>query len=334
MSHENGFPINSQSFTWGIPFSAIKDQLASQPQLNPYPTGWANLRMRGNMQFGLQVSEIDIRAPFPERPVLQVHYHLAPLPPASEGEWHSAYVKILETHFGPAKKKDYYYNSNIYKGAISSAGVVFTCNWDTRDVHIGISVFGGTRKTEFGDHAATLYIQWKDEVSAAKSLVHESEQFVSKVLELSQSSGLHKFSLAHAQFPFFDFNNKKTDPRAPEYQHELRCARIALYKRNNFATPDQIANALAENEIALFHVAELHSTFIANKWDMTFVKDKEEAPPQFSEILPARGSGGRELDIKGWVARDTRESNKLLDAVQWIERLSGVKASMLQYYDD
>lgn len=328
------FPVHSQTFDWGITFSEIQQQLSAEAQLIPYSGGWANLRLRGSSNFGLRVTEIEIRAPFPDRPVLQVQYHLSPLPSASEGELHTAYVKVLEEKFGPAKKKEYFYNSNIYKGAISASGVVFTCNWDTQDVHIGISVFGGTRTSESGDHAATLYLQWKNEADAAKLLLPESDQFIQRVLLLSENSASHKFKLAYPQYPFFDFNNTKTDPRKPEYEPLLRAARIALYKRDNYITPDRISKHIAEDEIVLFHVADLHSTFVANKWDMTFVKDNDPQVPQFSDILPARGSGGRELNIKGWNAKDSRESNKLLDFVQWIERLSGVKASMMEYYDD
>lgn len=330
----NAYPINNVVIPWGKTFGEVTPLLSGFGQLPSYPTGWANLHVKGTTIFGLNCPVIEIRAPFPDRPVLQVQYHLAPLSPVATGDLHSAYVQLLTAQLGTPDKQESYYDNTLYKGAYSASAVVFTASWDTADVHLGLSVFGGTRQIHGNDHAATLYLQWKNEVTAAKKLLQEADELVSHFLPLIENAALHKTELAHPQLPFFDFNNQATDPRKPDHAPLLRYARIALYKRNNYPTPVEISRNLKENEIALLHIPEMHSTFLANKWDMTFVKDDGQSPPIFSEILPARGSGGRELTINGWNARDSRESNKLLDLVQWIERLSGVKTIMQEFYDE
>lgn len=331
---DQGFVINDRTFFWGESFQLVRDLVTVHEEYEASGRGWQLMRVKGTTMCGLGCTEIEIAAPFEDRPVMQVRYYLAPLPPASEGDLHSAYVKMLEPHFGAAKKKEYHYNSNIYKGKIASSGVVFTCNWDTEEVHIGLSVFGGVRHYKGGGQAAALYVYWKNEREAAKHLLVKADEFISVLLQNSNDSGVHRFPLQYPQRPYMDMNNPKTDPRNPEYVPELRYAHLALHTRYTYPTPEPFAKIIGENEVILFHVAELHTTFIANKWDLTFVDDNDTEAPLYTEILPARGPGERRLSVKGFSASDSRASNQLIALTERIEALSGVKATHDEYYDD
>jgi len=50
--------------------------------------------------------------------------------------------------------------------------------------------------------------------------------------------------------------------------------------------------------------------------------------------LPARGSGGRELELKELLIEDSKESNTLLDLIKEIENITGLKAQTSERYDD
>jgi hypothetical protein len=51
-------------------------------------------------------------------------------------------------------------------------------------------------------------------------------------------------------------------------------------------------------------------------------------------VLPARGSGGRELELKELRIEDAKESDSLLKLIQLIETDIGLKAQRRERYDD
>lgn len=318
-----------------MPFEIVDPLLAHFEKIKSYPSGWANIRLKGKTIFGLQATEIEVRAPFIDRPVLQVNYFLAPAEPVTSDNIHEQFLNPLTARLGPPLRTGNYYDLNDWRKALSPYAVVFTATWESKDVRISLSVFGGTRATENGVTAAAIYINWTDEKTAAKPLREKMLAFETEVAALlSESMAIHKFKVKYMQYPFVVYHYENEDPRAADDDPELRASQLALYRNHIIPTPQFIRNKLSNYEIAVYRIPELKKTFISKKSDTTFIPDQSPVAPIFYEVLPARGPGGREFEVNQFIIDDSKESNSLLDLVQWVERLSGVKTVMSERIDD
>jgi hypothetical protein len=111
-------------------------------------------------------------------------------------------------------------------------------------------------------------------------------------------------------------------------------AQLALYRNDFVPLPDALRNKMSEYDVCVFRIPALEKTFVANKWDAVFIRDKEKCSSVFFEVLPARGPGGRELEVKQLYMHDSGAGTGLLDLMQWMERLSGVQTVMSERADD
>jgi hypothetical protein len=328
------YEIDGLKIEWGKPLNEVRPMLEKFERFKPYG-GWPNIRCKSSSIFGLLTTESEIRAPFEDRPVLQVQYEMAPIKPGLFEKLHSPYLKQLEKVLGkPFKTENLYSQPHLKKEYLSSA-VVFSAKWLYSDIRISLSVYGGTRSNDSGPCAAGIFIDWTDEVKAAKPFRDKTESFEKIMSEhVNNDILIKKFKLKFKQRPFRVVHYELNDPYIAEKDNVLRASQMALYKQQLYQTPKQIQTQLEENEIGLYKIQALNKTFISNKWDTIFLTPNDEKKLIYYEILPARGSGGRELDLKEIRFEDSKDSSTLLDLVHTIESETGLKVEKSERYDD
>src|SRR5690349_18290501 len=94
-SLEDSYDVNGVHLKWNQLFAEVIPRVMHLPKLKPYTGGWANLRVQGSSVFGLKTSHVEIRAPFEDRPVMQLIYELAPITVTDERDLHTRFVEPL-----------------------------------------------------------------------------------------------------------------------------------------------------------------------------------------------------------------------------------------------
>ena len=184
-------------------------------------------------------------------------------------------------------------------------------------------------------HAAGIFIDWIDEIKAAKPFRVHTERFEKIMSEhINNNTPVNKFKLLNKQRPFRIVHYELTDPYIAEKDIELRASQMALYKRELFQTPELIKDRLADDEIALYKIPALDKTFISNKWDTIFLTTNDEKSLVYYKVLPARGSGGHEVELKELRIEDAKDSDTLINLSQQIEIDTGLKVERRERYDD
>lgn len=332
--NEISYDVNGLPVAWLQSFTETREQLRHFAHLTPYPDAWPHVRIRGTSAFGLNCTEIYLGAPREEAPVLRVMYYLSPLPLRNADDLHSPYVEHMERVLGPAAKKKDHYQSAMWQGRLSSGSVVYTAEWATPKVRITLSVFGGQRDTDSGIQAACLFVYWIDERAAAKPFLAQREHDATELQRhLTPGIVVQKFMLNDVQRPWHIAHHENAQPHEALYDIELRKAQLALYRPGRFALPVHLSAELDEKELWVFRIDALKRTYICNKWDCTFINDNESCEFRFIDLLPARGPGERQLEVSDFGASDAPGSDTLLDAAHWIEQLSGLKLTMIEYPD-
>ncbi|MBV6881011.1 hypothetical protein NG800_013330 [Epilithonimonas ginsengisoli] len=74
--------------------------------------------------------------------------------------------------------------------------------------------------------------------------------------------------------------------------------------------------------------------FVSNKWDTIFLEIDQKNEITFWDILPARGSGRKELDLKELKIEDAKSSLTLLGLLAQIEEDTGQEVERIEAYDD
>ena len=328
------FEIDHLKIEWGKPLNEVRSLLEDVEQFAPYG-GWPNIRCRCSSVYGLAAKECEIRAPFEDRPTLQVHYEIAPIPTVFFEKMNTPFLKQMEKALGkPYKTENLYTQPDLRKENLPGI-VVFSAKWLIDGIRVSLSVYGAVRNNDSGPAAAGIFIDYLDEVEISKPFRKRTEAFENRLAKLiTKDIDIKTFKLQHAQKPFRIADHNLEDPHLAEKDMELRAAQLALYRRELYQTPAAISSKLKANEIGYYEVAELDKIFISNKWDTTFLKPGQYSELTFWDILPARGPGRRELDLKELNIEDAKGSLILLDLVAQIEKDTGQKIEMRIAYDD
>ncbi|HEU4472798.1 MAG TPA: hypothetical protein VFR58_17005, partial [Flavisolibacter sp.] len=328
------YRIDELQIEWGRPFNEVATLLEDVKKFKPYG-GWPNIRCRCKNVFGLATTESEVRAPFEDRPVLQVQYELAPIKPGIFQKLHSPFMKQLRKVLGKPNRTESLYRQHKLPKRYLSSVVVYSATWIFGDVRISLSVYGDTREKDSGKAAAGIFIDWIDEKKAAMPYLEKSrtvEEMLSA--KITGNMPLRKFLLSDDQHPFTVVHFELADPYIAEKDVDLRAAQMALYKRTLYQTPKYVSDQLELNEVALYSIPDLNQTFISNKWDTAPLEAEEESQLILYEILPARGPGSRQLRLNDLVIRDSRTSNALISLAEEIEGRTGLKIERKEGYDE
>ncbi|MBL0315883.1 MAG: hypothetical protein IPP69_08925 [Flavobacteriales bacterium] len=328
------YEIDGLKIEWGKPLNDVRPMLEDFEKFKPYG-GWPNIRCKCSSIFGLPATEFEVRAPFEDRPVLQVQYEIAPIKPGFFKKQHSPYLTQLVKVLGePLKSENLYYQPDLKKDYLSSA-VVFSATWLFRDIRISLSVYGGTRSKDSGLCAAGIFIDWIDEINASKPYRERAELFEKSMLEhIGNDIVIKKFKLQNKQRPFRVVHYELNDPYIAEKDSKIRASQMSLYKRELYQTPLIISAKLNDDEIGYYKIADFDRIFISNKWDTIYLTPNQNNEMTYWEILPARGPGGRQLDLKELQIEDSKNSLTLLDLVAQIEADIKQVIERRETYDD
>lgn len=323
------FEINGIQVEWGRTLEQIRPLLDGFDPFKPYG-GWPSIRCKCERIFGLPANECNIRAPFEDRPVLQVIYQIAPIEPAPNTTLHQAYLQQLLNVLGTPVKTE---NHSPINKQHSPGSVVFTAQWLFNDIRISLSVYGGTRNNESGPCAAGIFVDWTDEIKAAQPFIQEAKIFEKNLLQhLDQSPILKKFKLQNKQIPFSVFHlEQKSNPLQ---DNELRTAQMVLYKKGLYPTPPVIGSQLQEDEMACYKIPGTNPLFVSNKWDIVCLVPGQTNEITYWEILPERGAGGTELELNGLKIRDQANSLALDELAREIATGLGQEIKKKTGYDN
>lgn len=328
------FEIDRLKIEWGKTLNEVRPMLENIEQFESYG-GWPNIRYRCSSIFGLESTECEIRAPFEDRPVLQVHYELAPIKTGFFEKRHSPFLEQLEKVLGkPAKTEDLYDQPYLKKEYLSGT-VVYSAKWLLGDIRISLSVYGGIRYHESGLSAAAIFIDWIDEVKISRPFRESAKVFENRLTELIVDDiKIKKFKLQSTQRPFrvvdYDIRNHCNQ----EKDSDVRACQMSLYRRALYQTPPLVSSELGVDEIGYYKVANLDKIFVSNKWDTIFLEIDQKNEITFWDILPARGPGRKELDLKELKIEDAKSSLTLLDLLAQIEEDTGQEVERIEAYDD
>lgn len=328
------FEIDQLQIEWGKPLNAVRPLLENIQQFEAYG-GWPNIRCKCSSIFGLAATETEVRAPFEDKPVLQVQYELAPIQSGFFEKPHSPFLTALEKALGKPVISENLYHQPHLKKEYRSGAVVYSAKWLLKDIRISLSVYGGIRNKESGTCAAGIFIDRIDEVQLAKPFRERTTSFENRLSALiHKGTAITKFKLQHAQRPFQVVDHDIRLPSAAESDNDLRVSQLSLYKRDLYQTPYLVSSQLEIDEIGYYKVSELNKIFVSNKWDTVFLLPDQKNEITFWNILPARGPGRKELNLKELNINDDKSSSTLTDLVSQIESDTGQKIEIREAYDD
>ena len=328
------YQIDEIKIEWGKTLSEVQTLLDEKKAFNSHG-GWPNIRCSCVEVFGLQTTAVEVRAPFEDRPVMQVTYEIAPIKKALFQKLHSPYLEQLTKVLGkPGKSEEIHNQFNLKKEFLWSS-VVFSATWLIEDIRISLSVYGGIRKNDSGLSAAGIFIDWIDEKEAAKPYRQRASRIEKHMAELiSNDITIEKFKLEYKQKCFKVIHYELKDPYIAEHDTELRAAQISLYKPELLQTPSIIQNKLNEYEVCLYKIPGMNEFFVSNKWDTTLISPNKTGKLVFYEILPARGPGGKRLDLNDLSIEDSKNSNALVELSEKLENYAKIKIQKETLYDD
>lgn len=328
------YELDGLKIAWGKPFREVLPLLEHIDKFEPYG-GWPNIRCKCSRIFGLPATELGISAPFDDRPVLQATYELAPIQSGLFEKLHVPYFKQLVNVLGDPYKIESRYNQPHLKKEYLAGAVVFSAVWMFNDVSISLSVYGGVRSNESGLSAAGIFIDWMDEIRAAKPF-REKAELVEKAMSAGRSDDLiiKKFKLQNKQRAFMIIHYELKDPYIAAKDTVLRASQLALYRRDLYQTPNFISSSLDDNEIAYYRLKGIDKIFISNKWDTIYLVPMDVNEMIYWNILPARGPGGQELELRGLNIVDSKNSPGLIELVEQIEIDLGQLVVRKETYDD
>ncbi|MCD9856759.1 hypothetical protein LUD75_18695 [Epilithonimonas sp. JDS] len=328
------FQIDRLKIEWGKTLNEVRPLLENIEQFKPYG-GWPNIRCSCLKIFGLAAIEAEVRAPFEDRPVLQVQYELSPIKSRFWQKQHVPYMEQLEKVLGTPVKSENLYNHSYSGKENLSGSVVHSSKWLFNQARISLSVYGSVRNKDSGLAAAGIFIDLTDEIAISTPFREVAKSFEKKLSEfITEHTPIAKFKLGIKQKPFQIVDYDLRHPYIAEKTDDLRTSQRALYKRELYQTPSIISSKLEVDEIGYYKVPAMNQIFVSNKWDTVFLSPDQINDIKYWDILPARGAGRKELDLKELRIEDDRYSTALLDLMLQIESDTAQEIEKRQGYDD
>ena len=327
------FCIDEVEVPWGSTLEEVREILKEKEVLDTFGER-PNLRVSCKDAFGFKVNEINIRAPYEDSPVLQVSYQISPVKPSNIVD-PRVWVLPLNIAFGLPKKQSK--SSDSYRADDTKEGcVVYNANWRFKDVGLSLSTYGGYRSGNSDEHSiAGLYLNWENEIVAAKKFVQE----VDKLEEYIASSENHHNVLRVFQFgkerPPYCLPNFNYTESNISYENEApRRVRRALRYKQLFDTPEFILKSMENNSVIIWKINN-DERYIASKGkdSVCFSSQCSDNNISWHNLLPAKGSGGMSLSINGLSIGDLPSSEPLTSLAKFIGKLQSKNIMCAQDYD-
>ena len=311
-------PIPKTESTWGIELS----QIATLPDViavDDSTTGWPTVSFHCTEILGISSTHGRANAPALDRPVLQIIYDISSQAEGEIDESAAYWLAALNDKLGQPFKMTDNRSANI---TTPSGGVVLTSRWKLDDILVTLAVHDRQRSTAFGEIGAGLFIDWKNEMKAAKP--YRQEQ---KALQFSLTQAMHDlksfvvYKLDMAQVPFYMADYGESDPHKALKDDVLRASQKCLYQRDLMETPDIIRQRLNEKEVAIWRSETDSAWGVSTEIDTVIFERTSRAPIKFLNILPARGSGGMYVHVGGLSLKEKANSSHLVRFVEGLQEI-------------
>lgn len=321
-----GFFLDELLLPWGTTLAEADACLATYSRWPPYGDG-ANLRLACSHALGLPATNCTLRAPARTRPVLRASYDLAAPPhytgrPAEASRWQAP----LTARLGPPTQAGVIERP----GAEGLSVVVYAARWLGPQVRFSLSVYGATRHEAGGPVAASLFLDWEDELTAAQPYAVAAAREAAQLAALAGPSvEATVFQLTREQAPYTHFTYGQSRPPTDE----RRRAQRALYREHLLETPPFFQQRLAAAQVALWPVPGRAAWAVSTRWDTLVLPAGTSPDVELLTVQPGRGPGYLQLDIGTLRLTDVLEAPALLALADALARLPGVGVSRRQDYD-
>ncbi|MBK8034873.1 MAG: hypothetical protein IPK17_36290 [Chloroflexi bacterium] len=297
----------------------IPQRVAPGLVLGPMRQGWPSYRLLEQHIFGLKCLVADARGPYEDRECVQQIFELTLDADYPLAELESRYLTKIEPVIGRPIKANRYATQ-------SAAQVAYSADWDSADLRVTLSIYGGPRASHGGMATAGLFVNLRDELPimaryAAALSARESALWGT----LTSPDVLHISRLQTKLTPF------SLQPWAVQSDPVRRKAQKAFYKRDLLETPPLVSQRLAANEVMLWrHSAHL---FVSTQFD-TVQLVTGQTTLEVVNILPARGGGGLSVHVGELQITDVPGSRPLTELVEAIQAVCAVRYRYQETYDD
>ncbi len=313
------FLIKGNKIAWGKTLAEV-ETILDEKLLTPN-NGWANLSIECKEAYGFPAIEFEAYAPSLDRPVMQVIYELAPSSRKRRSTHAEFWMKILEEKLGSPDNTSGYRKSIPFR---SSASVYYDATWYIDDIRLHLAVFGGLRKNKAGTSAASLFIEWINEIEAAKPFMDEINILEDKLKSNSNDyANLTTFPVNAYLKPFYRPDYRLSNPDPALKNALLRRSQRALYASQLIDTPQYIRQRLNKKQIAVWEFGQKSQLAVSTLWDTVIIESKPHNNIRWTNMLPAKGGGGMYLDLDGIYISDVHSSEKLTAIVRRLEEFLG-----------
>ncbi|BBA32747.1 hypothetical protein sS8_0782 [Methylocaldum marinum] len=233
----------------------------------------------------------------------------------------------LSERLGPP---DQMTRSEIPSYADPANSVPFWARWESPEISVGLSIFGGLRKVEGGQSAGILSLGWSTRL-AAQPYMEEWRMHVARLSAMAERpSQLRTFVLDWPQNTYW-----LTGDASPEAL-AAREAQISLYQPALLDTPANIAAKLNPQSFALWNSNE-HGIWCASTLrDSVMFEIGRPVQATWVELLPAKGAGYAMLQLGKhgfWYVQARHGSRAIRDAAEMLAAFPGVTVKQEGGYD-
>ena len=267
-------------------------------------------------------------------PVLQVAYELSPLDCSAVTVDPNYWVKALNKFLGSSVKR---VEPMPYPVDPSRSGsVVYNNSWVVGNVRYSLSTYGGYRVNEVGAISiAGLFVDFENEMEAASNYLGPIEAIEASLIGINFDSFYSDIVRTQCgQRPYYLPNYHLRNPHCAASNNELRRAQRVLRHPNIFDTPAELARALGENSVLIWPLDNRDCFVLSTKWDSVFFyPEAAKNAISWTNLLPAKGSGGMSLCINGLCINDVHSSKTIAVLVCQASTYQGKEIACETDYD-
>jgi hypothetical protein len=327
------FEIESHRIEWGKTRKDVRDALKGA-EVCYY--GDDNPIYEVSKILKLDANRVRVYALFDDRPVSSLEYEIAPLERIRSRKFYTAYIDRLKETLGEPSEteieyefalKDLPHLDPMYRQGCSICKAI----WRIEDFEITLRVFGETRDSDGGDHAADLEIEWMNEQKAAEPYLEQQRLFEKSIGEsINEETASAVYALGRDQSSFQrSYSYARRFITFPETDREFLDMQMALTRPGMFHTPKTVSDRLTAKEISLSKTPK--GLMVANKWNAVCLDC--EALPAIGSYKVVPGDDRYELCIGSLIIQDYDDST-IRKIVKAIEAETGAAVEVMEYYDD
>lgn len=320
---QKGFRIGDQFVSWGTTLAEACRLLGIEPGHGCHRAEEARLPCASAYGFAAVSAHLD--APATDRPVMGVVFELAPDGTGTPEP--ESWAAPLSECLGPP---DQVTRSEIPSYVDPSNAVPFWARWESPEISIGLSIYGGLRRVDGGRSAGSLSLSWSTQL-AAQPYIEEWRTRVAQLATMAERpSQLRTFVLDWPQSAYW-----LTGDATPEAL-AAREARISLYQPALLDTPASIAAKLNSRSFALWRSDE-HGIWCASTLrDSIMFELGQPVQVTWIDLQPAKGAGLARLELGKygvWHVEAPHRSPTIRDAAQMLAGFPGVTVKQQGGYD-